>query len=88
MLKYTVVFSKTAQQDLKKLDDETRKRIGKKLLYFLEQPDPLVHARQLIHSNIGQYRFRIGHYRLVFDMNDTVLEVTSIKHRKDVYKKK
>lgn len=86
MSNYTIVFSKSAQKDLKNLDNETRKRIGKKLLFFLEQPEPLLHARQLIHSSIGQYRFRIGHYRVVFDVNDSVIEVMSIKHRKDVYK--
>ncbi len=86
MSKYSIVFSKTAQKDLKKLDNETRKRIGKKILFFLEQPDPLSHARQLVHSSIGQYRFRIGHYRVVFDVKDEVLEVMNVKHRKDVYK--
>lgn len=83
---YTLVFSRSAQKDLKKLDDETRRRIGKKLLFFLEQPDPLSHARQLINSSIGAYRFRIGHYRVVFDVKDDRIEVIGIKHRKDAYK--
>lgn len=87
MPKYTIVFSHSAQKDLKKLDNETRKRIGMKLLFYLEQPDPLAPARQLIHSSIGGYRFRIGHYRVVFDINNNKIEVVSVKHRKDVYKK-
>ena len=86
MLKYTLIFSRSAQKDIKKLDDETRKRIGKKLVFFLEQQDLLQHARQLIHSNIGYYRFRIGHYRVVFDVDEYKIEVVSVKHRKDVYK--
>lgn len=68
-------------------DQETRKRIGKKLLYFFEQSDPITYARQLIHSNIGSYGFRIGHYRVVFDVNDDKIEVLSIKHRRDIYRK-
>lgn len=86
MPKYTLVFSRSAQKDLKKLDNETRRRIGKKLLFFLNQEDPLSHSRQLVHSNIGEYRFRIGHYRVVFDIHDNKIEIVSVKHRKDVYK--
>lgn len=86
MPKYKLVFSASAKKDLKKLDNETRKRIGLKLLYFLEQKDPLHHAKPLVHSSIGEYRFRVGHYRIVFDINGNNLEVVNIKHRRDIYK--
>lgn len=81
-----MVFAGSSMKDLKKLDRVTRQRIAKKLQYFLAQEDPLVHARQLVHSNIGNYRFRVGHYRIVFDVDGNTLQVVSIKHRKDVYK--
>ncbi len=86
MPKYRLVFSHSAQKNLKSLDNETRKRIGKKLLFFIEQDDPLVQARQLIHSKIGSYRYRVGHYRIVFDVHHNDIEVVSIKHRKDIYR--
>jgi mRNA interferase RelE/StbE len=85
--KYRLAFSASARKDIGKLDPITRKRIAKKLLYFLEQDDPLAYSRQLVHSNIGNYRFRVGHYRVVFDINGHDLEVISVKHRKDVYKR-
>ncbi len=86
MTPYRIVFAGSSKKDLDKLDRVTRQRIAKKLQYFLEQENPLVYARQLVHSNIGSYRFRVGHYRIVFDVKGHTLQVVSIKHRKDVYK--
>jgi mRNA interferase RelE/StbE len=86
MTAYRMVFAGSSKNDIGKLDRVTRQRIARKLQYFLEQEDPLVYARQLAHSNIGSYRFRVGHYRIVFDIDGHTLQVLSIKHRKDVYK--
>lgn len=87
MSKYQLIVSQTAKKEIDKLDQITRQRIAKKLQYFLSQDDPLIFARQLIDSRLGSYRFRVGHYRIVFDVNEKIIEVISIKHRKDVYKK-
>jgi mRNA interferase RelE/StbE len=86
MTKYRIVFAGSSKKDLDKLDKTTRQRIAKKLTFFLEQEDSMSYARQLVHSNIGNYRFRVGHYRIVFDVDGNTLQVVSIKHRKDVYK--
>ena len=85
MVHYRMIFAGSSNKDLKKLDRITRQRISKKLQYFLEQENPLAYAHQLVHSNIGMYRFRIGHYRIVFDIAGDTIQVVSIKHRKDVY---
>lgn len=87
MNKYRLVVARSARKDIDKLDGVTKQRIAKKIDYFLKQDNPLVFARELIDSKIGSYRFRVGHYRIVFDIHDETLEVLSIKHRKDVYRK-
>ena len=81
-----MVFAGSSKKDLDKLDNTTRQRIAKKLTFFLEQEDTLSFARQLVHSDIGSYRFRVGHYRIVFDVEGDILQVVSVKHRKDVYR--
>lgn len=86
MNQYRIVFAGSSKKDIDKLDQTTRKRIAKKLQFFIEQEDPLAYARQLVHTSIGSYRFRVGHYRIVFDIDGNILQVISIKHRKDVYK--
>jgi len=85
MTKFRIVFAESSKKDLDKLDSVSRKRIAKKIQYFLEQDDPLVYARHLVNSKIGNYRFRVGHYRIAFDVDDDTLQVISIKHRKDIY---
>lgn len=85
-MKYRVVFAKSAKRDIEKLDTVTRQRIAKKLDYFRNQEDPLYQARQLVDTRLGTYRYRVGHYRIVFDVSGDTLEIISVKHRKDVYK--
>ncbi len=86
MTNFRMVFAGSSKKDLDKLDSVTRKRIANKLQYFLAQDDPLIYARHLVDSKIGDYRFRVGHYRIAFDVDDDILQVISIKHRKDIYK--
>jgi mRNA interferase RelE/StbE len=86
---YIVVFKPSAQKQLSKLDKTTQSRIGKKLLYYLEQKDTLSYAVKMADSNLdGEYRFRIGDYRIVFDVHGQKLVVLKIQHRRNVYKNK
>lgn len=86
MTSFRIVFAGISKKDLDKLDIVTRKGIAKMLQFFLEQDDPLVYARRLVNSKIGNYRFRIGHYRIAFDVDRDKLQVVSIKHRKEIYR--
>lgn len=87
MGKYRLVVTRSTRKEIDKLDKVTKQRIAKKLDYFLQQEDPLVFARQLVDSKLGTYRFRVGHYRIVFDIDRETIQVVAIKHRKDVYKR-
>jgi mRNA interferase RelE/StbE len=88
-MKYRVSLKSSANKDLKKLPINIQKRIAKKLDYFLNQKEPLDYAVPLIgNGKIGNYRFRIGDYRVVFDINDTDLIILMIEHRRDVYSKR
>jgi mRNA interferase RelE/StbE len=86
MSKYRIVFAGSSKKDLDKLDRVVRKRIATKLQFFLDQDDPLIYARPLVHPSIGSYRFRVGHYRIVFDVDGDTLQVLSVKHRGEVYR--
>ena len=82
---YKIIFTNRAIKDLSKIDDSTKDRIGKKLKEF--SIDPLSHARKLSDPVIGQYRFRVGVYRIVFDIEDETIIVLRVGHRKKIYKK-
>jgi len=60
-------------------------RIGKTLLRYLE--DPFKYAEKLTDPKLGTYRFRIGDYRVIFDMEETDIVVLRVGHRKDIYRR-
>jgi mRNA interferase RelE/StbE len=88
-MKYQVVFKPTALKDLKKLPKTLQKRIKEKLEFYLSQTEPLDYAVQLVgDKKAGEYRFRVGDYRIVFDKQDSTLIILYIEHRRDVYRKR
>ena len=83
---FIYVFKNQALRDLQKLPQEIQKRIIKKLDYFVESREPLSFAENLVNFEIGQYRFRIGDYRVIFDLDDERLIILTLGHRKNIYK--
>lgn len=51
--------------------------------------DPRVHGKGLIANRSGEWRYRVGNYRVLCMIEDAVLvvEVFSIGHRSEVYKR-
>jgi len=86
---HKVFYTEKARQDLRDLEIKLAQRIIKKINFFSKQPKPLNFAKKLIGTSIGQYRFRIGDYRALFDIDKKgqiqILMILRIKHRKDVY---
>lgn len=81
---YELVFTERAVKDLKGLENATRTRIGKKLQEF--SLAPFEHAKKLSDARIGGYRFRIGDYRVVFDMDGDKIVVLRVGHRREIYR--
>ena len=83
---YKVVFTDEALKDLDKLDKKTITIIIKKIRWFSEQDNLLKFAKVLKYDAIGQYRFRIGSYRVIFDINKIKIIILKIGHGATVYK--
>lgn len=85
---YKVFFSKNALKQIKKLD----KSIAALIIGWIEKnlencDDPRIHGKGLTANRSGQWRYRVGDYRILADIDDekiTVLAV-SVGHRRDVY---
>jgi len=84
-LKYRLVYTNRAIKDIQRLEPAVKKRIGKALLRYEE--DPLKYAARLTESKLGTYRFRIGDYRAIFDLEDDEIIVLRVGHRRDIYKR-
>jgi mRNA interferase RelE/StbE len=87
MPRYTLLYKKPAVKSIQKLSPQIRKRLKSKLEFFIAQEDPLSFAKSLTKPADAQYRFRIGSYRVLFDIEEDALVVLLVQHRKDVYKK-
>jgi len=81
-----LIFSPQALRDLKKLGKQMQKRIIEKLEFFATSPEPLNFAEKLTDSNRGEWRFRIGDYRVIFDLKGKQIAILKIGHRKEIYK--
>ena len=81
---YKVVFTEKAKKELKKLD----KQISALIIGWLEKNiegcnNPRAYGKELT----GQWRYRIGDYRAICEIEDdkVIVLVLEIGHRKNIY---
>ena len=60
-----VFYSHKAAGQLRKLSKSFQKHIIEKMRFYASQKDPLKFARRMVDYREGEYRFRIGDYRVV-----------------------
>jgi len=60
-------------------------RIGKTLRRYAEEP--LRYAEKLTDPRLGTYRFRIGVYRVIFDIEGNNIVILRVGHRKNIYRR-
>ncbi|MBI2621538.1 MAG: type II toxin-antitoxin system RelE/ParE family toxin [Candidatus Levybacteria bacterium] len=82
---YKLLYTKTAVKDIQKLDSIAKKRIKKKLEELSKDPKGL--SKKLINSSIGTYRYRVGNYRIVFDIDKQNIVILRVGHRREIYRK-
>ncbi len=82
-MKYEFIYTNMAFKDIRKLDNATKQRIKKTLERY--QNNPLHYARRLTNTECGEYRFRVGDYRVIFDLDEYKIIVLRIGHRKNIY---
>lgn len=87
MSRYKLVYKRPAVKQIQKLSPQIRKRLKTKLEWFISQDDPINFAEALTKPADAEYRFRVGSYRLLFDIEDNKIVVLYVQHRNDVYKK-
>lgn len=89
-MKYKLAFTENAKKQLKKLD----KHISSLIIGWLEKniencENPRIHGKGLIENKSGQWRYRIGDYRVICEIldNEIIVLVLEVGHRRDVYGK-
>jgi len=79
-------FKPSAVKDLKKLPKNIQQRIINKLDFYISRTDFLKFAKSMHNVETGKFRFRVGDYRIIFDIIDDDLIILVVGHRKDIYK--
>ena len=88
MKKYRVEYTSKAIKTLRKLDKNTRN-----LIYawidknLVNCEDPRIHGKGLVGDKSGQWRYRVGDYRIICEIEDEeiVILVLEIGHRREIY---
>ena len=88
MKKYRVDYTIKAIKQLKKLD----KHIGVLIITWIRKnlegtENPRLHGKSLTGDKSGTWRYRIGDYRLICEIQDNTITilVLEIGHRKSIY---
>lgn len=88
-MNYKIETTVKFEKEFRKLDKYTQRMIKawieKNLVNCL---DPQQHGKGLTSNKSGQWRYRIGDYRLICLIEDNKLIITTltIGHRRDIYK--
>lgn len=87
-MKYSVEYTPQAVKTLRKLDQQTRRLI----LSWIEKnlvdcDDPRQHGKGLTANHSGQWRYRVGDYRLIAEIQDAkvIILIVRIGHRSEIY---
>lgn len=83
---YSVVIAPAAIRQLRKMDAVARRRIQAAIDLLAENPRPPA-AKRLVNFD-GEWRVRVGDYRIVYDILDgeLLVLVLSTAHRREVYR--
>jgi len=81
---YSLVYTSKAFEDIQSLDRVAQKRLAKKLVQFAK--DPLKYSKKIHDPSLGTYRFRVGDYRIVFDLDGKKIVVLRVGHRREIYR--
>ena len=85
---YHVEYLKSVQKTLEKMDKYTKRILFEWIDKNLEGcTDPRAHGKPLSANRVGQWRYRIGDYRIIADIQDgkLVILVIAVGHRREIY---
>ncbi len=84
---YSITIKKSAAKELEHLPGNIIKKITQEIYHLAENPRP-AGSKKLKGSSENLWRIRIGDYRIVYLIEDTIkiIDIRKIGHRKDIYR--
>ena len=87
-MKFRIVFTERAKRQFKKIDKYTASLIIGWLEKNIEGcENPRIHGKALVDNKSGQWRYRIGDYRVISEIQDAeiIVLVLEVGHRIENY---
>ncbi|MBE2219641.1 MAG: type II toxin-antitoxin system RelE/ParE family toxin [Ignavibacteria bacterium] len=86
MAAYEILFARTARKELEDIEVRFAVQILKKIEGLSLNPRPTGSKKLKGEKNL--WRLRVGNYRVIYSISDSdkLIDVSVIRHRKDVYK--
>jgi len=81
---YQLIYTQRAKRDIRRLSANIKQRV--KIALEKYRNNPMFYAQKLTNPEFGTYRFRIGDYRVIFDLVEEQLIVLRVGHRSDIYR--
>ena len=85
MSKYKIQIQKDVLQSLKKMDSNLKDRFESVLKDLLEDPFKF---KPLRYDLKGLYSARIGNFRLIYEIDGTMITIYAFEHRKRAYRQR
>ncbi len=85
MAEYRLVIKQKAAKELEKLPDKILGSLYEKIKMLPNEPYPR-YSRKLSGGKTA-YRLKDGKYRIIYLIEENVICIVSIGHRKDIYKR-
>ena len=85
MARYSIEISRTAEEQLKKLEPDDQLRVAKAIIALAADPHPQGSRKLTGYEDV--FRIRVGQYRVLYSVSGKklIIIVLKIGHRKDVY---
>ncbi len=87
-MNYSVVFTADAKKQLQKMDKHTAAILIGWIRKNLEGcSNPRQHGKALTANRSGQWRYRVGDYRLIAEIEDDkiIIIILAVGHRREIY---
>jgi mRNA interferase RelE/StbE len=83
---FEILLERAAEKDLRKLPEDVHARVLKAIQPLSRQPRPT--GAKKLSGGKNDWRIRVGEYRVLYEIADTIriVRIYRIRHRRDVYK--
>ncbi len=84
---YELLWKKSAEKDLRKIDQQQIRRLVREVELLAKNPFASQYRKLRDTEHI--YRIRVGDYRIIYevDTKDKVVTIYYIRHRKEAYRR-